>query len=193
MLDAKWTDIDLDRRAWRIHINKSGKARHVPLSSSVVQLLTDLTAYHGVLFGSGKKSEWIFVNPDTGKPYVQMHYSWDTARKQACLDGFRMHDLRHTFASFLINAGRSLYEVQKILGHTQIPTTQRYSHLSQDTLLAAADTAVEALGEHVRSAAEQACFWCRRVANDLAGSHTCDSALGSKSRIRGLLGAGTNG
>jgi integrase len=97
-----------------------------------VQLLTDLTAYHGALFGSGKKSEWIFVNPDTGKPYVQMHYSWDTARKQAGLDGFRMHDLRHTFASFLINADRSLYEVQKILGHTQIKTTQRYSHLSQD-------------------------------------------------------------
>ncbi len=51
----------------------------------------------------------------------------------------RMHDLRHSFASFLVNAGRSLYEVQKILGHTQIMTTQRYAHLSQDTLVDAAN------------------------------------------------------
>jgi site-specific recombinase XerD len=46
-----------------------------------------------------------------------------------------MHDLRHSFASLLINSGRTLYEVQHILGHTQVKTTQRYAHLSQDTLL----------------------------------------------------------
>jgi site-specific recombinase XerD len=51
----------------------------------------------------------------------------------------RIHDLRHSFASFLVNAGRSLYEVQKILGHTQVKTTQRYAHLSQDTLIDAAN------------------------------------------------------
>jgi site-specific recombinase XerD len=51
----------------------------------------------------------------------------------------RIHDLRHTFASFLVNNGRSIYEVQRILGHTQIKTTERYAHLSQDSLLAAAN------------------------------------------------------
>jgi hypothetical protein len=65
--------------------------------------------------------------------------SWDTARQQAGLADVRIHDLRHSFASFLVNAGRSLYEVQKILGHTQIKTTQRYAHLSQDTLIDAAN------------------------------------------------------
>ena len=59
----------------------------------------------------------------------------------------RIHDLRHSFASFLINNGRSLYEVQKILGHTQVRTTQRYAHLAQETLLEAANTAVNALGD----------------------------------------------
>jgi len=53
----------------------------------------------------------------------------------------RIHDLRHSFASFLVNSGRSLYEVQKILGHTQVKTTQRYAHLSQDSLVAAANAA----------------------------------------------------
>ena len=57
-----------------------------------------------------------------------------------------MHDLRHSFASMPINSGRTLYEVQHILGHTQVKTTQRYAHLSQDTLLAAANSATTALG-----------------------------------------------
>ena len=58
----------------------------------------------------------------------------------------RLHDLRHSFASFLVNSGRSIYEVQRILGHSQISTTQRYSHLSRETLLQAADAAAGAAG-----------------------------------------------
>ena len=55
----------------------------------------------------------------------------------------RMHDLRHSFASLLINSGRSLYEVQKLLGHTQ----QRYAHLlAPETLLAASNAATIAVG-----------------------------------------------
>ena len=57
----------------------------------------------------------------------------------------RLHDIRHSFASFLVKSGRSLYEVQRILGHTQIKTTQRYAHLSQDSLLAAANEVAKAV------------------------------------------------
>lgn len=59
-----------------------------------------------------------------------------------------MHDLRHSYASFLVNNGRSLYEVQKILGHSQIKTTQRYAHLTEATLRDATNT----VGELVRDA-----------------------------------------
>ena len=66
----------------------------------------------------------------------------------------RVHDLRHSFASFLVNNGRSLYEVQRILGHTQIKTTQRYAHLDQESLLSAVNTvsaaAPNVLGEGTR-------------------------------------------
>jgi site-specific recombinase XerD len=62
--------------------------------------------------------------------------SWNTARKQAGLPEVRIHDLRHSMASNMVNSGRSIYEVAKVLGHTQIKTSQRYSHLSQETLLA---------------------------------------------------------
>ena len=84
---------------------------------------------------------YVFANPKSGKPFVSVFNSWDTARKKVGLRDVRIHDLRHSFASFLVNAGRSLYEVQRILGHTQIKTTQRYAHLSQDTLIDAANVA----------------------------------------------------
>jgi hypothetical protein len=50
----------------------------------------------------------------------------------------------------LINQGRSLYEVQRLLGHTQVKTTQRYAHLSTETLLAAANAATVAVGSVMR-------------------------------------------
>jgi integrase len=130
VLDARWEDFDLERCAWRIPLCKAGKARHVPLSAGAVQILNSVPRI--------KDCPWPFANPATAKPYVSVFYSWNTARKQAGLKDVRMHDLRHSFASFLVNAGRSLYEVQKLLGHTQIKTTQRYAHLSHDSLLSAA-------------------------------------------------------
>jgi site-specific recombinase XerD len=78
---------------------------------------------------------------------VTIFVSWNNARKQAGLAEVRIHDLRHSFASFLVNNGRSLYEVQKILGHTQIKTTQRYAHLAQETLIDAANTVTPSLGD----------------------------------------------
>jgi site-specific recombinase XerD len=89
---------------------------------------------------------WAFPNPDTGKPYVSIYCAWHTARTKAGLTDVRMHDLRHSFASLLINSGRTLYEVQHIFGHTQVKTTQRYAHLSQDTLLATSNAATLAVG-----------------------------------------------
>lgn len=137
VLDAQWQDFDLKRRDWRIPMSKSGRPRHVPLSEGVIQLLATVPT---VNLGS-----FVFANPKTGRPYVSIFNSWNSARKLAGLSDVRIHDLRHSFASFLVNNGRSLYEVQKILGHTQIKTTQRYAHLSQDTLLDAANTACAVL------------------------------------------------
>jgi site-specific recombinase XerD len=58
----------------------------------------------------------------------------------------RIHDLQHSFANLLINSGRSLYEVQRLLGHSQIKTTQRYAHLAPETLLEATNAATRAVG-----------------------------------------------
>lgn len=133
VLKAKWSDLNLDKRIWTIEFNKTGRTRHVPLSDGILALLEQVPRYEGC--------EYIFPNPKTLKPYIQIFHPWDRVRKKAGLPELRIHDLRHSFASFLVNGGRSLYEVQKILGHTQIKTTQRYAHLSQDSLRSAADTA----------------------------------------------------
>ena len=83
--------------------------------------------------------EYIFPNPHTLKPFSSFFFSWDAARKRAGIPELRVHDLRHSFASFLVNAGRSLYEVQELLGHADIKTTSRYAHLSRERLNAAVE------------------------------------------------------
>jgi integrase len=136
VLDAKWDEIDWVQRSWRIPRTKSGKVRHVPLSSGALALLHKLQAEKGLPSAPG---DWIFPNPETMKPFVSIFYSWDRARKLAGLPELRMHDLRHSFASFLINAGRSLYEVQELLGHADLRTTSRYAHLSRERLFDAVE------------------------------------------------------
>ena len=131
VLDAKWEDFDMERKIWRIPTTKAGKARIVPLSDTASVLLIKLR--------QRKRCAHAFANPATLKPYSSVYYSWHTARKEAGLSDVRVHDLRHSFASLLVNAGRSLYEVQTLLGHTQIKTTQRYAHLSTTSLRSASN------------------------------------------------------
>lgn len=138
LLDSKWEHFDLDRRSWRIPLSKSGKARHVSLSSSVVAVLSQLPRWDGC--------PYVIPNPKTRLPFTGIHVSWDTARKRAGLPDVRMHDLRHSFASNLVNSGVSLFVVSKALGHTNTLMTQRYSHLSDETMFAAADAAANAIG-----------------------------------------------
>jgi integrase len=138
LLDAKWQEFDLERRSWRIPMSKTGKSRHVPLSQAALSVLSQLPRW--------EKCSYVVPNPKTLQPYTCVFRSWNTARRAAGLPEVRVHDIRHSAASYLINSGRSIYEVAKVLGHVQVKTTQRYAHLSQDTLLAAVDAAAEASG-----------------------------------------------
>lgn len=138
LLNAKWEDIDQERRTWHIPITKSGKSRNVPLSNAALSVLSQVPRF--------KDCPYVVPNPKTKKPYVSIYTSWNTARTMAGLPDVRMHDLRHSMASNMVNSGCSIYEVAKVLGHTQLKTTQRYSHLSQDKLLEAVDAAAKATG-----------------------------------------------
>ena len=139
VMDARWDCIDWSSRIWRIPISKSGVARYVPLSDGALLLLRQRQLQ------SSNDCLWIFANPESLKPYSCITNAWVTARTRAGLENLRMHDLRHSFASFLVNNGRSLYEVQRILGHSTARMTERYAHLAQDTLLQATNAVSDVL------------------------------------------------
>ncbi|WPL15046.1 Tyrosine recombinase XerC [Thiorhodovibrio litoralis] len=143
VLQARWEDFDFETGLWRIPLTKRQERRFVPLSDGAMALLSEVPRYPHV--------PWVFPNPATERPFRQIYYGWDTVRRRAGLPDVRIHDLRHSFASMLINAGRSLYEVQQLLGHTQIKTTQRYAHLAPDTLRAATSTAAQVMSDVLAS------------------------------------------
>ncbi len=138
ILDATWDEVSVERKILRVPLSKSGKPRLIPLSSAVLNLLEKLPRF--------EKCPYVVPNPTTRKPFVSVFLSWDNARKKAGLPEVRLHDLRHSYASSLVNAGTSIYVVGRALGHSQIKNTMRYSHLSQETLLDAAEKVAEALG-----------------------------------------------
>ncbi len=135
VLDLKWSDLDWTQKSWKISKNKSNKIRHVPLSTGALETLAAVKS----MLPSNCLNEFVYTNPRTGKPFVSIFFSWDAARIRAGMPELRIHDLRHSFASFLVNAGRSLYEVQELLGHADIKTTSRYAHLSKERLNAAVE------------------------------------------------------
>ncbi len=131
LLDARWEHVDVERKAWLIPTSKTGKPRYVPLSSAALDVITSLPRFDGC--------PWLIPNPDTLKPFVSIKHGWQAARAAAVLPGLRIHDLRHSAASFMINSSVDLFTVGKVLGHASYQSTQRYSHLANDTLLAAVE------------------------------------------------------
>jgi integrase len=131
--------INLETRVWRIPASsaKAKKMRSLPLSDLALSVLEEAFEL------SGDDSEYVFVNKRTGKPYTTIQKQWERIRKKAQLEHVRLHDLRHTFASYLANSGRTLLEIQHLLGHASPKVTLRYSHLSQSTLMDASNTASE--------------------------------------------------
>lgn len=135
---AKWDSVDWKNRKLLVPISKSGRARVIALNEASLQLLTETPRLEGC--------PWIFPSPVTGRPSASLFFPWDRIRKRANLPDLRLHDLRHSFASFLVNRSVPLYVVQHLLGHLHPRTTQRYAHLTSDTLMDAADLIQEAIG-----------------------------------------------
>lgn len=173
VLDARWEHIDFEARTWFVPHTKSGKPRTVQLSDALVALLrsvprgqaeadaevcVEVDVEVDTVAAPEAGTEWVFASPKTGKPFVSIFYAWDTARKKAGLPEVRMHDLRHTFASLLINSSYELYDVMSALGHTQMRTTMRYAHLSRDRKRAAVEAVAEKSGLSGRLAANQSQF-----------------------------------
>jgi integrase len=136
ILSCKKSDIDVPNRVLKIAANnsKSKRIRTVPLNDASLDIIYKQ-------FEDTEGYEYLFINHKTGKPLTSIMKVWTRLRTKAGLPHLRLHDLRHSFASFLVNSGRTLYEVQQILGHSQSIVTERYAHLSTKTLQSASDSA----------------------------------------------------
>ena len=130
-LKAKWQDIDFERGVWTkpSHHTKQNKTEHVPLSSAALQLLSEWNK-------EPKRSESTLIFPGSisSNPIVYPRKTWANLTKRAGVEDFKIHDLRHTYASQLVMSGKSLTIVGRLLGHTQPATTARYAHLADDPL-----------------------------------------------------------
>lgn len=138
LLHAKWKDIDMENRSWRVPVAKSGRARFIPLSKAAMELLEQVPKFNGC--------PYVVPNPKTLRPFVGIFRTWDVARKQAGVPDLRVHDLRHAAASFMLNEGVDIFTVGKVLGHNSVKTTSRYAHVANSTLLAAVDAGASGLG-----------------------------------------------
>jgi integrase len=132
IVNLRWTQVDLERRVLNIQSagnfkTKKGRRRTVPLHSAAVILLKSKV---------GESADFVFTLK--GK---QLYEDWITrlfkryVRKAPLKDKrIHFHSLRHSFASWLVQHGSSLYEVQRLLGHSSSITTQVYSHLLTDQM-----------------------------------------------------------
>lgn len=107
------------------------KANEASLNPQLRNIVGQLPRY--------EKCPWLLPNPKTRKPFTDIKHPWETARAAAGLDGLHIHDLRHSAASFMINAGIDLFAVGKVLGHADHQSTMRYAHLANDTLMQAVE------------------------------------------------------
>jgi integrase len=142
-LNLRHSDCDLDARLITLSSdrNKSKRRRTVPLNNQATAIVVKMAAL------SSTDSEYVFVNQRTGKRLQSVDRVWQGIRAESTGSGsgndlkhVRLHDLRHTYASMLINSGESLYTVQQILGHSDPKLTQRYAHLSSSVLQDAANS-----------------------------------------------------
>ena len=125
ILGLEWERVDFSRGVILLEQTKSGRRREIPMNRAVDDALAALP---------GAKAEGPVFRKANGGAWGNIRTVFERACQEAKITGFRFHDLRHTFASHLVMRGRSLKEVQELLGHREFTMTLRYAHLAPDRL-----------------------------------------------------------
>jgi integrase len=139
ILHLKWAEVDLERGLLFLADSKTGR-KTVILNAPAVAVLSSLD----------RLGSYVVPGDNPEKPRADLKRPWEAVAKRAGLNGVRLHDLRHTYASFGAGGGLGLPVIGKLLGHTQTATTQRYAHLDADPLRRAS----EAIGGRIAAALE---------------------------------------
>jgi integrase len=121
IINLLWKDVDFQGRLLRIEKSKNGEKRSVPMSKTVCELLRGMK-----------------VREITGQVFsvtqAALKDGFERAVKKACINDFHFHDLRHTFATRLVQNGIDIYVVKELLGHKTITMTMRYAHHYPESL-----------------------------------------------------------
>ena len=139
ILHAEWSQVDFERGVVFLPDSKTGK-KPVYLSAAAQAVLASLPRIEG--------NPHIVAGAKEGAPRADLARPWNAVRRAAGLEGVRIHDLRHSFASFGAGASLGLPIIGKLLGHAQAATTLRYAHLDVDPLR----RAVNAIGTTIAAA-----------------------------------------
>jgi integrase len=131
ILGLRWDDIDLEHRLIMITKTKNYERKTIPINEMLYEELARLPKH--------VMSPYLFCHPD-GALILRIDRSFHSALKRAGIEGFRFHDLRHTFASHLAMRGQPLETIGALLGHKDSKMTKRYAHLSPASLKAAVTT-----------------------------------------------------
>jgi len=123
IMNLTWPDVDLHNGFLILHETKNGERRRVPLVGPALEVLREHAKVRRL------DSPLVFPGK-TGKP-AELRNAWLKALKEAGIEDFRFHDLRHTTASYLAMSGASLGEIAEILGHKTLAMVKRYAHLSE--------------------------------------------------------------
>jgi len=132
LFNLTWRDVDLELGNLTVQGGgaKSGKTRHVPLNETAKQLLLDWKAC------TSETNKFVFTSKN-GARFNNVNTSWKEVLKNAEIENFRWHDMRHTFASWLVMAIVDLNTVRELLGHSDLKMTLRYAHLAPEHKAAA--------------------------------------------------------
>ena len=148
ILALRWEDVDFEAGELRLRDTKTG-ARLAPLAPLAARVLEGLPRVPG--------NPWVFPGRKRGTHQSNINDSWDRIRKRAGLDGVRLHDLRHSFASRALALGESLSMIARLLGHTQVHTTARYAHLARDSVKASTQKVAESIGRDILTGVAAPC------------------------------------
>jgi integrase len=141
---AEWSEIDWGRGVLRVPAER-GKtgASEVRLSDRALAILGELRSKLGEQL---PENRWVIPGEMGDRPLVGYRRMWLALLEEAGIDDLRVHDLRHTFASYSLSGGQTLGTVGQLLGHRSTQTTSRYAHLVDDAARAAVERVSDDLG-----------------------------------------------
>jgi excisionase family DNA binding protein len=137
VLNLRWEDVNLEKKEIKVRKTKSGSIRTIPINETLYSMLSRLKKKKG-------SSGYLFNNPRTGEPFKDVKKAFKGACERAGIEGLRFHDLRHTFATRLVENGADLITVKDLLGHFSVRITERYTHSNKNMKRQAVESLAQA-------------------------------------------------